>query len=106
MFKKIVLAFAVLSLAAASAASRYTITITQPSVVKGNQLKAGDYRLNVEESKVTIANGKESVQVPVQVENNGQKFDNTAIRYSEEGGKLTISEIHIGGTRTRLIFNR
>ena len=106
MFKKIVLAFAILSLAAASAATSYKITLSQASVLKGNQLKAGDYRLNVEESKVTIVNGKDSVQVPVQVENNSQKFDTTAIRYSEEGGKLNISEIRIGGTKTKLIFNR
>jgi hypothetical protein len=106
MIKKLVLAFAVFSLAAASAATSYKITINQPSVVKGNQLKAGEYRLNVEESKVTIASGKESVQVPVQVENNDQKFDTTAIRYTEEGGKQNISEIRIGGTRTKLIFNR
>ncbi|HXB73095.1 MAG TPA: hypothetical protein VNY05_32965 [Candidatus Acidoferrales bacterium] len=106
MFKKLVLAFAVLSIAAAGAATGYKITITQAAVVKGNQLKAGDYRLNVEESKVTIANGKESVQVPVQVENNGRKFDTTAISYTEEGGQQNIREIRIGGTRTKLIFNR
>jgi hypothetical protein len=107
MFNKLVLAFAILSLAAASAATgNFKITLTQPSVVQGNQLKAGEYRLNVEESKVTIANGKESVQVPVQVENNDKKFDTTAIRYIEEGGKQSISEIRIGGTRTKLIFNR
>jgi hypothetical protein len=106
MFKKLVLAFAVLSIAAAGAATSYKITITQAAVVKGNQLKAGDYRLNVGESNVTIANGKESVQVAVQVENSGQKFDTTAISYTEEAGKQNISEIRIGGTKTRLIFNR
>ena len=106
MFKKLVLAFAVLSIAAAGAATGYKITITQAAVVKGNQLKAGDYRLNVEESKVTIANGKESVEIPVQVENNDQKFDRTAIRYTEEGGKQNITEIRISGTKTKLVFNR
>src|SRR5471030_2290245 len=104
MFNKLVLAFAILSLAAASAAGNYKITLTQPSVVQGAQLKAGDYRFNVEESKVTIVIGKESVQVPVQVQNNDRKFDTTAIRYTEAGGKQTISEISICGTRTKLIF--
>src|ERR1700688_4566714 len=102
MFKQFVLAFAILSLAAAS----YKITLSQPSVVNGNQLKAGEYRLNVGQSKVTIANGKESVEVPVQVENTDQKFETTAIRYIEEGGKQNISEIRIGGTKTKVIFNR
>ena len=106
MFKKFVLAFAIFSIGIAGAASTYKITLNQPSVVKGNALKAGEYRLNVEESKVTIASGKESVQVPVQVENNDQKFDTTSVRYTEVGGKQNISEIRIGGTRTKLVFDR
>jgi hypothetical protein len=106
MSTKFVLAFAIFSIGVASAAGTYKITLNQPSVVKGNQLKAGEYRLNVEESKVTIASGKESVQVPVQVENNDQKFDATTVRYTEVGGKQIISEIRIGGTRTRLVFDR
>jgi len=106
MFKRFVLAFAILSLAVACAASSYKITLTQPSVVNGNQLKAGEYRLSVEASKVIIASGKESVEIPVKVENNDQKFDTTSIRYTEEGGKSNISEIRIGGTKTKLVFNR
>jgi two-component sensor histidine kinase len=68
-------------------------------------LKAGEYRLNIEESKVTIADGKNSIEVPVKVENGGTKFGTTVVRYTAEGGKSAISEIRIGGTRTRLIFN-
>ena len=58
MLKKFVLAFAILALAVASAAT-YRVTLVQPSVVKGNELKAGDYRLNVQNDKVTIVNGKQ-----------------------------------------------
>ena len=103
MLKKFVLAFAVLALAVASAAT-YKVTILQPSVVKGNALKAGDYRLNVQDDKVTIVNGKQSVEVPVKIENVEQKYDSTAVRYSDEGGKTTISEIRLGGTKTKLVF--
>jgi hypothetical protein len=103
MLKKFVLAFAVLALAVASAAT-YKVTILQPSVVKGNALKAGDYRLNVQDDKVTIVNGKQSVEVPVKIENVEQKYDTTAVRYSDQGGKPTISEIRLGGTKTKLVF--
>jgi hypothetical protein len=106
MLKKFVLAFAILSIAVASAAGNYRITLNQPSVVNGNQLKAGEYRLNVTESKVTIANGKDSVEIPAKVENNETKFETTAIRYTEEGGKQNITEIRIGGTKTKVVFNR
>ena len=103
MLKKFVLAFAILALAVASAAT-YRVTLVQPSVVKGNELKAGDYRLNVQNDKVTIINGKQSVEVPVKIENVEQTFDSTAVRYSDQGGKATISEIRLGGTKTKLVF--
>ncbi len=103
MLKKFVLAFAILALAVASAAT-YKVTLVQPSVVKGNELKAGDYRLSVQSDKVTLVNGKQSVEVPVKVETVAQKYDSTAVRYSDEGGKATISEIRLGGTKTKLVF--
>ena len=103
MLKRFVLAFATLALVVASAAT-YKVTLTQLSVVSGNELKAGDYRLNVQNDKVTIVNGKHSVEVPVKIENVEQKYDSTAVRYSDEGGKTTISEIRLGGTKTKLVF--
>jgi hypothetical protein len=103
MLKRFVLAFAILGLAVASAES-YRVTLSQPSTVKGKQLKAGEYRLNVENSKLTIVKGKESVEVPVKVQNTETKFDNTAIRYTGSGDKVSITEIRLGGTKTKLVF--
>jgi hypothetical protein len=103
MLKRFVLAFAILGLAVASAES-YRVTLSQPSKVEGKQLKAGDYRLNVADSKLTIVNGKESVEVAVKVKTGDTKFDNTAIRYTGTGDKVSITEIRIGGTKTTLLF--
>ena len=111
MLKKFVVAFAILALALAvagtvpGAGGSYKITLLQPSVVKGNALKAGEYRLNVGTEKVTIVNGKDSIDVPVKIESADKKFETTAIRYTDEGGKATISEIRLGGTKTKLVFN-
>ena len=103
MFKKLVLAFAILGLAAASAAT-YRVTLSQPSKVEGKQLKAGEYRLNIADSKLTIVSGKESVEVPVKVQNGETKFDTTAVRYTGTGDKVSIKEIRLGGTKTTLLF--
>ena len=103
MLKRFVLAFAILGLAVASAES-YRVTLSQPSTVKGKQLKAGEYRLNVENSKLTIVKGRESVEVPVTVQNVETKIDNTAIRYTGTGDKVSITEIRLGGTKTKLVF--
>ena len=104
MFKRFVLAFAILGLAVASAES-YRVTLSQPSTVKGKQLKAGEYRLNVENSKLTIGSGKDSVEVAVKVQSGETKFDATSIRYSGTGDKVAIREIRIGGTKTTLVLD-
>ena len=110
MLKKLVVGFAILALAMAFAGTipggnSYKVTLLQPSLVKGILLKPGDYRLNVTTDKVTIVNGKNSIDVAAKVETVEQKFDSTAIRYTDEGGKASISEIRIGGTKTKLVFN-
>lgn len=104
MFKRFVLAFAILGLAVASAES-YRVKLSQPSKVEGKQLKAGDYRLNLENSKLTIVNGKETLEVPVKVKTGDTKFDNTSVRYTGTGDKVSIQEIRIGGTKTTLVFD-
>ena len=103
MLKRFVLAFAILGLAVANAAT-YKVTLSQPSKVEGKQLKAGEYRLNVEASKLTIVSGKESVEVPVKIQNGETKFDSTAVRYTGTGDKVSIQEIRLGGTKTTLLF--
>ena len=110
MAKKFILAFAVLALIAAVAGTvpgvpTYKITLLQTSVVKDTELKAGDYRFSVGSEKVTIDVGKKTIEVPCKIENSDKKFDNTAIRYTQQNGKQIVSEIRVGGTKTRLIFN-
>jgi hypothetical protein len=111
MLKKLVLAFAILALALATAGTvtnvlgSYKITLALPSVVNGNDLKAGEYRMNLAPDKVTIFVGKNAIEVPVKIETVDKKFETTAIRFTAVGGKSIISEIRLGGTKTRLVFN-
>jgi hypothetical protein len=100
MFKKIVV-LAILALGVANAAS-YSLTLIQPSVVKGTQLKPGEYRVKVDNDKITITNGKLSVETVAKVENGDQKFGATAVRYTND---TVISEIRLGGTKTKLVFS-
>ena len=106
MLKKLFLAFALFGLAVANAGTvpgshTYTITLIQPAVVNGTQLKPGEYRLSVETTKVSITKGKQTVELPdAKVESVDKKFDTTAIRYS--GDK--IAEIRIGGTKTCVVI--
>ena len=104
MLKRFVLAFAILGLSVASA-ENYRVTLSQASTIKGKQLKAGDYRLNVENSKLTIGSGKDSVEVAVKVQTGDTKFDSTAVRYAGTGDKVSIKEIRLGGTKTTLLLD-
>jgi hypothetical protein len=103
MFKRFVLAFAILGLAVASAET-YRVTLSQPSKIEGKQLKAGEYRLNLADSKLTIVSGKQSVEVPVKIQNGETKFDSNAVRYTGTGDTVSIKEIRLGGTKTTLLF--
>lgn len=105
MFKKLLLAFAILAVAVASAGTApgthtYTINLIQPAVVNGAQLKPGEYRLIVDVTKASLVQGKLTVEMPAaKVETVEKKFDTTAIRY--DGSK--IAEIRVGGTKTRVL---
>lgn len=102
MIKKVLLVFAVFAVAAT--AESYKVTLFQPSVLGGTELNPGEYRLNVEGSKAVLVRGKQSVEVPVKVENSDQKYASTTVRCATADGKYSIQEIRLGGTRTRLVF--
>ena len=104
MIKKVVLAFAVLALSVASAET-YKVRLFQPAVVAGTELKPGQYKLDLQDTKLVIVNGHTSVETTVKVETAAQKFNTTTVRYSARDGKYSIQEIRLGGTRTRLVLN-
>ena len=105
MLKKLVLSFAIAALAVASAET-YSLTLYQPSVLKGTELKAGSYKIDVNGAKATLSSGKKSVEVPVAVETMATKSAATTVRFSNEGGKYSIAEIRLAGTTTKLVFNQ
>lgn len=103
--KKLILAISSIALSVASAATTYRVTFFQPSVVAGTELKAGDYRVEVNDSKAVITQGKTKVEADVKVETADSKFGSTSVRYTSGEGKYKVSEIRIGGTNTKLVFN-
>jgi hypothetical protein len=113
VLKKFILAFAILSLVAGIAGTRTApgslntkINLLQTSVVKDTELKPGEYRISLESDKLTIANEKTSVEAAAKTETVDRKFDSTAIRYETKDGKAFISEIRVGGTKTKIVLNR
>ncbi len=103
MISKLLLSLTTFALVTASAAS-YRITLFQPSVISGTELKAGDYKLEHLDSKVVISKGKQSVEAQVKVETSDAKFSATSVRYNNGDGKYRVQEIQLGGTTTKLVF--
>ena len=87
-------------------AADYTLHINNPATVGGKTLKAGDYQMEVVGDKATIHSKKDSVEATVKMEEGDQKYSGTTIRYSmAPDGKYRIEEIHLGGTKSKVVFN-
>lgn len=102
MTKKIILSLA--TLAMALSAETHRLTLFQNTTINGKELKPGDYKVEVKDSKAVISRGKESVESAVRVETTDAKFGSTSVRYVNGDGKSNLQEIRIGGTKTKLVF--
>lgn len=102
--KKLILAFTTVALAIASAAASYRVTLFQPSVIAGTELKPGEYKIELKDNKAVVKGGKNVVEAKVKVETADQKFGSTSVRYSNGDGKYHVQEIRLGGANTKLIF--
>ena len=71
----------------------------------GTELNPGQYKVEVNEQKAVIRQGKVQSESPVKVEESPVKFDTTTVRYGKADGKTRIEEIRIGGTKTKLVFS-
>jgi hypothetical protein len=101
MLNKFILTFATAGAITAFAASNtYKVDILESTTVEGQQIKAGTYRIEVENNVATFKHGKDSIQVPARTETAPAKFDNTRLQYSDNA----LHEIFVGGTSTKIIF--
>ena len=99
--KKLMIAFAALALSAAGA-QKFSVRLFQPSRLAGTDLAAGDYRLELNDEKVTLKNGKHAVEATAKVQNGDKKFRATTMKITQG----EIEEICLGGTNPTLVFNR
>ncbi len=90
---------------AAFAATSYRVTLFQESIVGGTSLKAGEYRVTVDNNQVVISNGSQKATAAVAVESAEAKYPSTSIRYLNGDGKYRVKEIRIGGTNTKLVLD-
>ena len=102
--KHLFFALVTLGMAVASAAPSYKITLFQPSIVAGKELRPGDYKVELKDNTAVLSKGKETVEAPVKTETADSKFSSTTVRYLNGDGKYRVQEIHLGGTTTKIVF--
>ncbi|MCC7339872.1 MAG: hypothetical protein IT170_02200 [Bryobacterales bacterium] len=106
MTKLILSALAILLLTVSIASAKtHTITLYAKSNLAGQELKPGDYKVEIDGEKVTITNGRRTLVPATTVEEGSETFAKTSIRYREVDGKRTIREIRLGGSNTKLTFS-
>ena len=98
---KLSLCVATLALGVASAASSYSIHLNSDLQAGTTQLKAGDYKVQVQGSQAIFKQGKTTVQVPVAVETGSNTYRYT----STDADGSTLQAISLEGTKTKLVFS-
>jgi hypothetical protein len=89
---------------AVAAAKTYAIDLFQPVMLGSTELKPGHYTVNVDGEKAVLRNGKIEGAAPVKMEDAAQKYDRTSVVLLNSDGQMHIQEIHIGGTKMKLVF--
>jgi hypothetical protein len=103
MRTRLLLAFLAAGLAVASAKT-YAIDLFQPVMLGSTPLKPGHYTVNVDGEKAVLRNGKVEGEATVKMEDVDQKYDRTSVVLLNSDGQMHIQEIHIGGTKMKLVF--
>jgi len=99
--KRFLIGFVALAIGIASAATDYSLDLTQTVQVGGTDLKPGKYKVEVQDGKAVFKSGKNVVaQAAATVENGSQKYSVTAL--SASGTKL--QSIAIGGTTVKIVL--
>src|SRR5271166_1926829 len=94
------LALATLALAAASAASHYTVNLDSTQFAGDKELKAGEYKVEVSGDKAIFKSGKTVIEVPASLQKSERKYALTTYQSVDK----KIQEIDLGGTATKIVF--
>ena len=87
------------------AASSYTVKLTDSTWVGATEIKAGEYKVQIEGDKAQFKMGKTVIEVPAKMETNDTKYSTTQFGTRVIGGKNRLEEIDFGRTTSRIVFN-
>jgi len=101
-FTKLMVGLAVFALGIATAASDYDVTLPSSMLAGSTQLKAGNYKVEMQGDKAVFKMGKTSVEVPAKLEKGDQKYSYTSVVTSSDN---KLVEIDLGRTTQKILFS-
>ena len=104
MKKVLLVAVGVAGLALASGKS-YNFTVLEPVLLGTTTLAPGDYKVEITGDKAVVSSKKFHEEAPAKLESSENKYNTTTVRYDNGDGKMHMQEIHVGGTRTKIVFS-
>lgn len=103
--KKALLFVCLLAGMALASTKSFTVTLFEPASIGGTELKAGDYRCELQDQKIVIKHGHDTTEAAVKVETSESKYSSTTVRYASADGKNKVEEIRVGGTNLKLMLD-
>jgi hypothetical protein len=103
--KKALLFVCLLAGMALASTKSFTVTLFEPATIGGTELKAGDYRCELQDQKIVIKRGHQTTEAAVKVESGDAKYSSTTVRYANADGKNKVEEIRVGGTNMKLVLD-
>jgi len=100
MFRKLAFGVSTVALGLASAAAPYKVKIEAPLSIGSTELKAGEYKVEMQGGKAVFKSGKTVIEIPATMGKSEQKYRWTSV--VTEGSKL--QEIDFGGTTENMQF--
>jgi hypothetical protein len=107
--KKALLFVCLLAGMAFAGSNSFTLTFTEPTMVGGTELKAGEYKCELQDQKIVLKRGRQITEAAVKVETGQGKYSITTVTFAsaagKNGGKNKVEEIQLGGTNMKLVVN-
>ncbi|MGA3040351.1 MAG: hypothetical protein ABSF54_06110 [Bryobacteraceae bacterium] len=103
--KKALLFVCLLAGVAFAGSNSFTLTLSEPTMIGGTELKAGEYKCVLQDQKIVLKHGHQTTEAAVKVETGQSKYSITTVTYANAGGKNKVEEIQLGGTNMKLVVN-
>lgn len=102
--KKLMFAVALFALTAFAASNVFHVTIDDTVWIGATQVKAANYKIEVDNGKATLKSGKTVIETPAKLETADHKYSQTAMVLDTVNGNKTLKAIEIGGSTQRIVF--